>query len=343
MFAVRQNLLFLLWCVLLLTSGCALAFSNSPVPTNLSPANTPPTTAQLTHGPVTGAVTPNQARVFIRTNQAARVQLLYAPSPQMENARMTAPQATNADADFTTQFQLDGLEPATVYYLNVVVNGAPQADAPLAQFKTFPPQGSAQAFKFVHLTDSSVIPNLEAQSFRYAAAEQPDFVILGGDFPHGKHKTLQAARELYQQLYAPETSPSIRDLVERILRKFPIAHMWDDHDYGMNEGDKTNPLKAATFQALQEYFPLYPHSPRGDWQKFSYAQADFFLLDTRSQRDSHEMPDGPAKSMLDGDNLGAQGQWEWLTNGLRTSTARWKFILSPVVFNPRSLYDYAAL
>jgi len=110
--------------------------------------------------------------------------------------------------------------------------------------------------------------------------------------------------------------------------------MWDDHDYGGNDCDKTYKYKESSLEVLKEYFPLYPVSEYGDWQRFTYAQAEFFLLDSRSQRDPNEDPDGPQKSMLDGDDLGEEGQWVWLTSGLRNSTATWKFILTPSVFNP---------
>jgi alkaline phosphatase D len=75
-------------------------------------------------------------------------------------------------------------------------------------------------------------------------------------------------------------------------------------------------------------------SPHGCWQKFSYGQADFFILDTRSQRDPKDTPDGPNKSLLDGDEFGDEGQWRWLENGLLNSTAKWKFIFSGSPFNP---------
>ncbi len=289
--------------------------------------------AQLTHGPVIGAVTSDAARVFVRTDRAAQVQIVYGTTPQLDSARLSAPAATSPEADWTTQIPLDDLQPNTVYYLNIIVDGVTQSADSIAQFKTFPPAGSVQKFKFVHLTDSSVVSLLDVKSFVNAAAERPDFVILGGDFPHGNPQTLEDRRALYKRLYDPTTSPSINDFVHLILRRFAIAHMWDDHDYGMNNGDKTYPLKAMSFQVLQEYYPLYPVTQFGDWQKFSYAQADFFMLDSRSQRDPDRQPDGPDKSMLDGDNLGAQGQWVWLTQGLKTSTAKWKFIISPVIFN----------
>ncbi|MBI4670759.1 MAG: alkaline phosphatase D family protein [Chloroflexi bacterium] len=318
--------LVLLFCLL---GGCASA--TPAAITSVSALAAEP--AHLTHGPVIGAVTPNAARVFVRTDRAAQVQIMYWTDPKLEFALLSAPQTTTPEADWTAQIPLTDLKSSTVYYLNVLVDNVPQSAQPLAQFKTFPPEGSSQEFTFVHLTDSSLIPNLEAKSFANADAAHPDFVILGGDFPHGNPQTLEDKRAIYRKLYDPATSPSISDFVNLILRHYPIAHIWDDHDYGMNNGDKTYPLKPMSFQVLKEYYPLYPVTEYGDWQKFSYAQADFFMLDSRSQRDPNKTPDGPDKSMLDGDNLGAQGQWIWLTEGLRKSTAAWRFILTPVIFN----------
>lgn len=289
--------------------------------------------ALSTHGPVIGAVTDSAARVFVRTNDRAEVKVRYGQAADLSDVVESAPQQTTAEHDFATIIPLTNLTTTTLYYVDLVVDGVSQLSAPYPRFKTFPAAGANVPFKFVHLTDSSVILNLKSKSFANADAEHPDFVILGGDFPHGNPQTLEDRRALYKQLYDPATSPSISDFVNLILRHYPIAHMWDDHDYGMNNGDKTYPLKAMSFQVLQEYFPLYPVTAYGDWQKFSYAQADFFLLDSRSQRDPNQTPDGPDKSMLDGDNLGTQGQWIWLTKGLRGSTATWKFILTPVIFN----------
>jgi hypothetical protein len=40
------------------------------------------------------------------------------------------------------------------------------------------------------------------------------------------------------------TSPDIRDFLEKILRRYPVARMWDNHDYGM-PWNKTYPLRAV--------------------------------------------------------------------------------------------------
>jgi hypothetical protein len=42
--------------------------------------------------------------------------------------------------------------------------------------------------------------------------------------------------------------------------------------------------------------------------------------------------------MLDGRNLGSEGQLHWLKHGLLTSTARWKIIFTSVVTNPTTKF-----
>ena len=121
---------------------------------------------------------------------------------------------------------------------------------------------------------------------------------------------------MFKRLYDP-TSSDMSDYVNLILRKSAMALVWDDHDYGDDNGDKTYANKQLSLQVLREFFPLYPVSDYGDWQKFTYGQADFFMLDMRSQSDSIFDIDGPDKSRLDGDNLGASGQLQWLYTGMK--------------------------
>src|SRR5581483_2372853 len=268
--------------------------------------------AVLTHGPVVGAVTNNTARVFARTSQGARVRVRYGKKPDLSDAVKSATQQTGAAHDFTTIIPLAGLTPSTVYYVDILVNGVSQLHRPYPQFRTFPAPGTFTAFKFVVLTDfgenGSKQPPLAnaVPTFDNAAAENPAFVLIGGDFGHNNMQTLEDKRRQFRNLYSINSPAApLNSFVKKILRRFPVAHLWDDHDYGAENSDKTYPLKKRSLQVLQEYFPVYPVTAYGDWQKFSYAQADFFLLDSRSQRDPDSDPDLANKSMLDGDQLGA--------------------------------------
>ena len=159
--------------------------------------------------------------------------------------------------------------------------------------------------------------------------------FIGGDFDHSNPQTLEAKRQMIKDLYHPATR-FMSDLVPHILRRMAIVRQWDDHDAGLNNLDKNYPDWGLTQQVFQEYTPTYPLpsvSP-GIWQKFDYAQAEFFVLDCRSQRDPGSEQDGPNKSMLDGNNLGPTGELEWLKNGLLASSAVWKVVFTSVVINP---------
>jgi len=291
----------------------------------------------LTHGPVTGGVTASGANVFVRTDSAATVTLHYSTDPLLTTFQSSNSFSTDVSSDFTKIIPLSGLNAETPYYLDVLVNGVSQCAAPYPTFTTFAPAGASKDFKFVVLTDFTSVAKLDRtyDTFASAAALSPAFVFLGGDFDHTNPANLDDKRTMFKNLYGP-TTLFMDGFVPKILRQFAIAHQWDDHDAGANNVDKDYPGWSLTQQAFQEYVPTYPLpsvSP-GIWQRFSYAQVDFFLLDCRSQRDSGLDPDGPNKSMLDGNNLGATGELQWLENGLLTSTATWKIVFTSVVTNP---------
>src|SRR5262249_34340614 len=138
------------------------------------------------------------------------------------------------------------------------------------------------------------------EAFTSATATNPAFAFIGGDFDHRNPKKLSDKRRMFQELYDPNT-PYMSGFVDSILRKMPIAHQWDDHDAGLNGIDKNYVDWSLSQQAFDEYVPAYqlPLVTPGIWQKFSYAQADFFVLDCRSQRDPETDRDDSDKSMLD--------------------------------------------
>ncbi len=312
----------------------------------------------LTHGPVVGAVTSDSAKVFVRTSRAATVQIRFGTDRSLAQAQQSTRLTTKEEGDYTQQITLWPLKPSTTYYLDVLVGGRPQLARQRPSFTTFPAQNAAQDFTVVVLTDFAIpfrkVPYVA--TFKHAYEENPAFVIIGGDFDHSDPsgatpaQARVAKRQMFKYLYRPADmlddivsaaqhrwpapSGALREFTDLILRRFAVVHTWDDHDYGKNDGDKTYIWKTISLDVMKEYFPLYDTAPNGIWQRFRFAQAEFFLLDLRSQRDPNLQPDGPDKSILDGDDIGPTGQKAWLKDGLLHSTARWKFIVSSSVFNP---------
>ena len=232
---------------------------------------------------------------------------------------------TTQQKDWTAIIQLSELIPETMYFYRLLVN---QYILPsVYQLKTSPPTSAKRSFSFAVLSD---FRDSVASSYRSVAEDEPAFVVFLGDFSHREPSTLAEMRDMHRTLRGPET-PAGRDFIS-YMRKFPFYHVWDDHDLGKNDADKTFHGKEDALRAFREYFPTPTlPSPNGIWHKFRYAQAEVFMLDLRSQRDPNSVSDSPSKSIL-----GAE-QKAWMKEGLlRARSATWRFLMSTVPFNPTS-------
>jgi phosphodiesterase/alkaline phosphatase D-like protein len=98
-----------------------------------------------------------------------------------------------------------------------------------------------------------------------------------------------------------ENSPdAFRSAYDRLLtepgqaalyRQVPIAYVWDDHDYGPNDGDSTSPSRQAARQVYREVVPHAGVAP-GDApinQAFTIGRVRFVMTDNRSERTDDSM------------------------------------------------------
>ncbi|MCS7078402.1 MAG: alkaline phosphatase family protein, partial [Bacteroidia bacterium] len=111
--------------------------------------------------------------------------------------------------------------------------------------------------------------------------------------------------------------------LQRLLRTGHHYAIWDDHDYGPNDADISNPMKEIALEVFKLFFPRQkyglPEAP-GVFYRFSYSDIDFFMLDDRYYRSPSNMKDGPHKTQL------GEVQLEWLKNSLLSSNAPFKII-----------------
>jgi hypothetical protein len=175
----------------------------------------------------------------------------------------------------------------------------------------------------------------------------PAFVILSGDLDHrgpgadnlgGAASWLTGMRTMHRDLRAPLDAGGTgfgTEFYDGLIAgptQLPLYYVWDDHDYCVNNADTGCAARPQAIQAYDEYF-VFSREPGaapsaaqrgGVWQRLAYGKdLDVFMLDARSNRDLTTVP--PTM-------LGAT-QLNWLVNGLTTSTAAIKLIVSPVPFN----------
>jgi alkaline phosphatase D len=176
----------------------------------------------------------------------------------------------------------------------------------------------ARPFRVVFGSCSRVQVDVEQRIFGAVARAEPDLFFWLGDHVYGD--TLDAA-VLAEEYRRQRNVASL----EPLLASVPQLATWDDHDFGLNNSDRTNPMRAASLQVFRRYWanPAYGREDApGVYFRYGYGGVDFFFLDGRYHRDPNLAADGPAKTML------GAGQKRWLREELRASRAPLKLLVS---------------
>lgn len=225
-----------------------------------------------------GGVTDTSAVWRARANQDAILSIEHSANADLSNSTTSFGIAVDATSDYTGGGTISGLPVRARRYYCIRVNDERQHNAPFPYFDTFPAEGVDAAVTIV--AGSCMETPSEPLIFAAIAAENPNVLIHEGDFHYGDTTVLATQRRAYQAQYAS-------DFLTHIVRKMPRAHTWDDHDYGGGNEDGGLLNKENSLRAFNEYLPLYPlASPGiGVWHSFRIANAEVFMLDTRSQRE----------------------------------------------------------
>jgi alkaline phosphatase D len=112
--------------------------------------------------------------------------------------------------------------------------------------------------------------------------------------------------------------------------------IWDDHDFGPNDSDRSYHFKDVTL----ETFELFWGNPttgvpgvKGITSFFQYHDMDFFLLDDRYHRSPNYRKTGKATIM-------GEAQLEWLIDALVASRSPFKFVaIGGQVLNTAPVYE----
>ena len=163
--------------------------------------------------------------------------------------------------------------------------------------------------------------------------EESDLWIWLGDNIYGDSEDMEVLKNKYlQQKY----NPSYRAFRE----KTPIIGIWDDHDYGVNDGDKNYVKKEESQGLMLDFLDVPLNAPVrtqvGGFQSYSFGTpgktVKVILLDARYFRDELERNATGYqryKPNAEGDILG-EAQWTWLEEELTNSGAQVHFIASGV-------------
>lgn len=275
------------------------------------------TGAYLALGPMIGHTGPTDTRIWAKASQQARLALRIGREADLSDARLVEGPVLGSDSDFMDHVLVEGLKPATTYHYAVVLDGAVAMARPYPSFTTAPEIGAAGKTRVAF---SSCVGRNGFQTAaiwaEMSARTRFDVLLLLGDNTYADSTAPEVQRRHY---YDHRSALGYAEITRRV----PTYAIWDDHDYGPNDSDRTAQGKEVSLQTFQQFWanPSYgqPDDP-GVYFKFSRGDVDFFMLDSRYHRSPNRAPDDGTKTML------GAAQLAWLKRELLASRAKVKFI-----------------
>lgn len=164
--------------------------------------------------------------------------------------------------------------------------------------------------------------------------QKPDLWIWGGDIIYGDTQDMNVLRNKYNQ------QKKHKDY-QKLLKTCQIIGVWDDHDYGINDGGKHYAKKVQSKAELIRFLDISErnriHKHEGAYNSYIFGEkgklVKVILLDTRYFRDTIRKVkingERRYESNKNGDILGEK-QWKWLEKELKNSKADFNIIMSSI-------------
>jgi|SRR5690554_5133400 len=303
--------------------------------------------SQVQLGPIAGAVTDTSADILVKTySPKQEIQIELFTQQDVENSLFSQRVHSEEEKYNYVKIKIDNLKPNTTYYYRAIVNGYPSKR--WNSFKTFPNKEYNFSFGFGSCQQSSW-GKPDPEIFPVIANDTLRFFIQLGDwtYPDTTEKKYgyryNEKKDLLEKSYQSKYNSNY-PFVSEVLSQMPVLYVYDDHDFAGNNSAGDDPAKENTLWAYKNFFPHYElkNPENGIWQSFTFGNVEFFVLDMRAQRnpgddafdDNGNFNPPSGHSILAGYDIDGENQKDWFLNALKNSTAKWKVIVSSVLFNP---------
>lgn len=259
------------------------------------------------------------------------VRLGVASQSAPDDVRFTPWVRVRQQTDFTHQFKIADLEPATGYRLRVEARDAskqPVSATCEGRFRTAANSDQWQDVRFTVVTGQSYWDLDHKEGYHIYPAMQkiePDFIVPTGDTVYldsesPRARTIELARHHWRRMYS---------LPRLIAFHSQVPGYWevDDHDSWCNDDWPT--LKAPWMNPLtfEQGFAVYREQvPMGEktFRTVRWGQGlQVWMVEGRLFRSPNTMPDGPEKTIW------GKQQLAWIKRTILASDADFRVLISP--------------
>jgi alkaline phosphatase D len=283
----------------------------------------------LQSGPMVGYSEMKEVALWVQTKASVEVKIAYYVSGKPETKQFTETITTKKNELFIAK-PIAYTEPGLRYDYELYINEQKidfayplqfQSQA-LWQWRTDPP-----AFEFAigscNYINEEAYDRLgkpyggEYQIFEAIRAKKPEFMLWMGDNTYLREVDWNTTSGVYHRYTHTRSVPEMQAL----LASTHNYAIWDDHDYGPNDSDRSYWLKDTTQKAFKLFWPSPNYvMENGVAHTFFWNDCQFFMLDNRYFRSPQN------RSTSEKAYLG-NAQLEWLIDALAASQANFKFVV----------------
>lgn len=304
-----------------------LCFGISLVVHSFGQDNLSQASGQLLSGPMVGHTTSSMASIWVETDQPSEVKIHYwVESGSMPIFQRFAQGRTDEDAPHTGTIKLEDLPARGLVHYELEIDGKAIRPQTVQSFILMPDAESLPDFKVAFASCINTIRVPLQPIWTQVAIYRPDALFLIGDNNYMPMRTsAYEASESTVKFALGRYHRYLRDVpgLRSVLATTPTYGIWDDHDFGPNNSDRTFKWRDLSLDLFKKYWPnpaAGTAETAGIFHSFRIADVEFFMLDDRYYRDPNEAADRTTM-------LGA-GQLAWLKEKLKASTATFKVLVN---------------
>lgn len=282
-------------------------------------AQDPDGTPRILLGPMLGTVSSTEINVWAMASGPVKLRLEVSTSPNFDAPRRSEYSTPQREQNYCTVLRIKDLNPSTEYFYRLMVDGKPDKylseKAPF-RVRTAPAAGNEEALRLAFGSCARIQEDAVQLIWSAIANANPDLFLWLGDNIYADTLDRRVMELEYQRQRGVATYQRFGAEVSQIA-------IWDDHDFGLNNHDRTNPIKDMALAVFRQYWvnPNYGQKQTpGVFFKTTFGATDIFCLDGRTYRDPNSAPDDPTKTLL------GRGQLSWLKSSLKDSKAVFKIL-----------------
>jgi len=280
------------------------------------------------------------------TSDSSSVQIRYWPKGNRSLAKLSDRLTSTTANDHITTFVIPGLDFGTAYEYEVMIDATAHKRGyptefktqPHFRFRTEPPEFTIALGSCSYINDAPFDRpgnpyGGDYEIFTAIDKQNPDMMLWLGDNDYYREPDWLTESAMRNRWRTGRKLPEMQPLLGRTAN----YAIWDDHDYGPNDSDRSFRLRDVSLGVFQDYWPSVvrgTNETKGCFFRFEFGDCEFFMLDDRYHRSPNNAPDNLEKVMF------GKAQSQWLKDSLLNSKAPFKFICNGnQMVQPLVLYE----